>query len=98
MCDPYNLTAGQTAAQTTLRGASIFDDNHAFTKTMQRFAELVEEKYEGDVEFDLRLNAEMGDHGMLVMGAPIQAQIFAALTGAPSAIAHNEVITQFRSV
>jgi len=44
----------------TLRGASMFDDNHTFTKTMVKFAELVEEKYDGDVKFDLRLNGELG--------------------------------------
>jgi tripartite ATP-independent transporter DctP family solute receptor len=34
---------------------------------------------------------ELGGHKMRVMGAPIQASIFAALTAAPSAIAYNEV-------
>lgn len=179
-------TATAAHAQTTLRGASMFDENHAFTKTLVRFAELVDEYYDGDVEFDLRLNGELGveadyatylnqgvavdytimapsnmasfspsiplmdmpflfrdldhwdtvlssdvlapleqelldtadivivgytgggtrnlvssepignideldGHRMRVMGAPIQAQIFAALTAAPSAIAYNEV-------
>lgn len=173
-------------AQTTMRGASMFDTDHAFTKTLTRFAELVDEYYDGDVEFDLRLNGELGveadyvtylnqgvavdytimapsnmavfspsiplmdmpflfrdldhwnavlssdvlapleaelsekadivivgyagggtrnlissepienmeelaGHRMRVMGAPIQAQIFAALSAAPSAIAYNEV-------
>ncbi len=175
-----------TAQEVTLRGASMFDENHAFTKTMEKFAELVKDKYKGDVTFDLRLNGELGveadyvtflqqgvavdytimapsnmatfapsiplmdmpflfrdqahweavlssdvlkpleaellekadimvvgytgggvrnilsDHPihnlaelagfkMRVMGAPIQAQIFSALTAAPSAIAYNEV-------
>lgn len=175
-----------TAQEVTLRGASMFDENHAFTKTMEKFAELVKDKYKGDVSFDLRLNGELGveadyvtflqqgvavdytimapsnmatfapsiplmdmpflfrdqahweavlssdvlkpleaellekadimvvgytgggvrnilsDHPihnlaelagfkMRVMGAPIQAQIFSALTAAPSAIAYNEV-------
>lgn len=174
------------AQSTTLRGASMFDTEHAFTKTLVRFAELVDEYYDGDVEFDLRLNGELGveadyvtylnqgvavdytimapsnmavfspsiplmdmpflfrdldhwnavlssnvmepleeelleradivivgyagggtrnlissepienmeelaGHRMRVMGAPIQAQIFAALSAAPSAIAYNEV-------
>ncbi len=178
--------ATASAQDVTLRGASMFDDNHAFTKTMVRFAELVDEKYDGDVAFDLRLNGELGvesdyvtflqqgvaidytimapsnmatfapsiplmdmpflfrdqahweavlssdvlkpledellakagirvigytgggvrnlissapianmddlnGHKMRVMGAPIQAQIFSALTAAPSAIAYNEV-------
>jgi TRAP-type C4-dicarboxylate transport system substrate-binding protein len=34
---------------------------------------------------------------MRVMGAPIQAQIFAALTAAPSAIAYNEVYNAIQS-
>ena len=44
----------------TLRGASMFDGNHAFTKTMVKFAELTDKYYEGDVTFDLRLNGELG--------------------------------------
>lgn len=32
------------AQDVTLRGASMFDENHAFTKTMREFARLVEEK------------------------------------------------------
>ena len=44
----------------TLRGASMFDDKHTFTKTMVKFADLVNEYYDGDVKFDLRLNGELG--------------------------------------
>jgi len=175
-----------SAQDITLRGASMFDENHAFTKTMEHFAELVNEKYDGNVNFDIRLNGELGVESdyvtflqqgvaidftimapsnmatfapsiplmdmpflfrdqahwnavlssdvlapleaelldkadimvigytgggvrnilgnapvrdleelngfkMRVMGAPIQAQIFSALTAAPSAIAYNEV-------
>ncbi|AUH32544.1 TRAP transporter substrate-binding protein [Paracoccus tegillarcae] len=57
------VTATFTAAQAqdiTLRGASQFDENHAFTKTMERFAELTNEYYDGEVAFDLRLNGELG--------------------------------------
>ena len=175
-----------TAQDVTLRGASMFDEEHAFTRTMREFERLVGE-YAGDaVAFDLRLNGELGvesdyvtflnqgvavdytimapsnmatfaesiplmdmpflfrdldhwnavlssdafapleaellesadikiigytgggvrnlvssepihnleelaGHRMRVMGAPIQAQIFQALTAAPSAIAYNEV-------
>ena len=170
----------------TLRGASMFDENHTFTKTMVKFGELVEQYYKGDVDFDLRLNGELGvekdyvtflnqgiaidytilapsnmarfapsiplmdmpflfrdlahwnkvlsgdtlaplekelsdkadivivgyagggtrnlisskkisnkqelaGHKMRVMGAPIQAQVFAAIGAAPSAISYNEV-------
>jgi TRAP-type C4-dicarboxylate transport system substrate-binding protein len=49
------------SAETTLRGASMFDDKHTFTKTMVKFADLVKENYKGgDVTFDLRLNGELG--------------------------------------
>ncbi|MEP0071206.1 MAG: TRAP transporter substrate-binding protein, partial [Marinomonas sp.] len=44
----------------TLRGASMFDDNHTFTKTMVKFGDLVSQYYKGDVDFDLRLNGEFG--------------------------------------
>ncbi len=175
-----------SAADITLRGASMFDTEHAYTKTLMKLADIVSENYDGDLEFDLRLNGELGDesdfvtflqqgvaidyaimapsnmatfapaiplmdmpflfrdldhwnavlssdvlapledellknadikiigytgggtrnlissapienfddlegHKMRVMGAPIQASIFNALTAAPSAIAYNEV-------
>ncbi|WP_371155822.1 TRAP transporter substrate-binding protein [Jannaschia sp. 2305UL9-9] len=51
--------AGAASAQTTLRGASMFDEEHAFTKTLRKFEELVQEKTDG-IEFDLRLNGELG--------------------------------------
>ena len=180
------LFTATAQAETVLRGASMFDEEHAFTKTLRKFEELVGEKYDGDVTFDLRLNGELGvesdyvtflnqgvaidytilapsnmakfapsiplmdmpflfrdldhwnavlssdvlapledellekadikivgytgggtrnllsknpvvtfddlkGHRMRVMGVPIQAQIFQALTAAPSAIAYNEV-------
>lgn len=44
----------------TLRGASMFDENHTFTKTMVKFGDLVNQYYKGDVDFDLRLNGEFG--------------------------------------
>ena len=49
-----------SASAQTLRGASMFDDKHTFTKTMVKFGELVDKYYTGDVEFDLRLNGELG--------------------------------------
>ena len=53
--------ATSASAETTLRGASMFDENHTFTKTMVKFAELVKENYKGDdLKFDLRLNGELG--------------------------------------
>jgi tripartite ATP-independent transporter DctP family solute receptor len=51
-----------TAATITLVGSSQFDEDHAFTKTMRKFADLVHEYYQGpeDVEFELHLNSELG--------------------------------------
>ncbi|MEM1079316.1 MAG: TRAP transporter substrate-binding protein [Pseudomonadota bacterium] len=56
------LAGGVPAAQadTTLRGASMFDEAHAFTQTLREFERLIGEKYDGDVTFDLRLNGELG--------------------------------------
>jgi tripartite ATP-independent transporter DctP family solute receptor len=180
------IMATSVSAETALRGASMFDEEHAYTKTLREFERLVTEGYEGDVSFDVSLNGELGDesdfvtflqqgvaidyaimapsnmatfapsiplmdmpflfrdlehwntalssgvmapleaellekanirvigyagggvrnlasaeaianideltgHQMRVMGAPIQAQIFAAIQAAPSAIAYNEV-------
>jgi TRAP-type transport system periplasmic protein len=46
----------------TLNGASQFDDNHAFTKTMAKFEELVRQYYQGpeQLEFVLHKNSELG--------------------------------------
>ena len=53
-----SLIAGNTqAADTTLRGASLFDNDHAYSKTLIKFSELVNEYYDGDVAFDLRGNS-----------------------------------------
>ena len=54
---------GLAAAETvTLNGASQFDENHAFTKTMRKFEELVQQYYEGpdELEFIMHLNSELG--------------------------------------
>jgi TRAP-type transport system periplasmic protein len=54
--------AGATAETITLVGASQFDEDHAFTKTMRKFEELVTQYYQGpeEVEFELHLNSELG--------------------------------------
>ena len=44
----------------TLRGASQFDKNHAYSKTLERFVELVKEYYAQPVEFEIYLNSELG--------------------------------------
>jgi tripartite ATP-independent transporter DctP family solute receptor len=48
------------AAPLTLRGASLFDNEHAYSKTLIKFAELVNEKVDEKITFDLRGNSELG--------------------------------------
>lgn len=43
-----------------LHGASQFDDTHAFNKTMLKFEEEVKACYQGEVEFVLHRNSELG--------------------------------------
>lgn len=43
-----------------LKGASQFDENHAFTRTLRKFEELVVEYYGKPIEFTLYLNSELG--------------------------------------
>ncbi|MCP4781919.1 MAG: TRAP transporter substrate-binding protein [Fuerstiella sp.] len=43
-----------------LRGASQFDETHAFTRTIRKFEQLVKEYYDGPVEFEVYLNSELG--------------------------------------
>jgi tripartite ATP-independent transporter DctP family solute receptor len=54
-------TAGAVAQEkVVLHGASQFNEEHAFTRAMARFQELVEEYYDGPVEFVMHLNSELG--------------------------------------
>ncbi len=53
-------SAVSVQADVTLRGASMFDEEHAFTKTLREFERLVAENYDGEVTFDMRLNGELG--------------------------------------
>lgn len=48
------------AAAVELHGASQFGDEHAFTKALVKFEELVGECYDGDVTFVLHKNSELG--------------------------------------
>ncbi|MSQ49359.1 MAG: TRAP transporter substrate-binding protein [Betaproteobacteria bacterium] len=48
------------AAQTTLNGASQFSDEHAFTKAMTRFEELVKKYYGKPANFVLHKNSALG--------------------------------------
>lgn len=43
-----------------LVGASQFDENHAYTLTLVKFKELVEEYYAKPIEFDLQINRSLG--------------------------------------
>ena len=54
--------AGAAVAQApiTLHGASQFNDDHAFTKTMVKFEELVKQYYGKPVNFVLHKNSELG--------------------------------------
>lgn len=58
--------ASIASAETTLRGASMFDEEHAYTKTLRQLETLVAENYDGDVSFDLSLNGELGDESDFV--------------------------------
>jgi len=50
------------AADFTFHGASQFDENHAFTRLMRKFEQLVTLYYTGDksIEFVMHLNSELG--------------------------------------
>lgn len=55
------LFAGTARAEITLVGAVQFDENHAFTKTLRKFEELVKACYTDEpVRFELHLNSELG--------------------------------------
>jgi TRAP-type transport system periplasmic protein len=43
-----------------LKGASQFDENHAFTKTLRKFEELVRAYYGKPIDFEVYLNSELG--------------------------------------
>lgn len=44
----------------TLRGASQFDANHAFSRTLEKFEGLVKAYYGKPIEFEIYLNSELG--------------------------------------
>jgi TRAP-type C4-dicarboxylate transport system substrate-binding protein len=57
---PIATVARWRRSSIKLFGASLFDNNHAYSKTLLRFGELVK-KYAGkEIEFDLRGNSELG--------------------------------------
>lgn len=56
------LASGPASAQQviTLHGASQFNDDHAFTKAMVKFEELVKQYYGKPINFVLHKNSELG--------------------------------------
>jgi tripartite ATP-independent transporter DctP family solute receptor len=56
------VVAGPALAQQkiTLHGASQFNDDHAFTKALVKFEEVVKGCYKGPIEFVLHKNSELG--------------------------------------
>jgi len=57
----FSITSLPAVAQTiTLHGASQFSDEHAFTKAMMKFEELVKKYYGKPVNFVLHKNSELG--------------------------------------
>jgi tripartite ATP-independent transporter DctP family solute receptor len=44
----------------TLKGATQFGEDHAFTRTIRKFEELVNEYYDKPVTFELYINSELG--------------------------------------
>lgn len=60
------ITATASAADVTLRGASLFDEDHAYTKTLREFERLIGDAYSGDISFEMHLNGELGDESDFV--------------------------------
>jgi TRAP-type C4-dicarboxylate transport system substrate-binding protein len=54
------LSGTSSAADIELHGASQFDDNHAFTKTLVKFQELTQACYGKPIKFVLHKNSELG--------------------------------------
>ncbi|MDO6585101.1 TRAP transporter substrate-binding protein [Salipiger sp. 1_MG-2023] len=57
---------GAASAEITLRGASMFDEQHAYTKTLRAFEKQLSENYDGELEFEMHLNGELGDESDFV--------------------------------
>jgi len=57
---PFVHTAARAQTTITLNGASQFNDDHAFTKSMVRFEELVKKYYGKPINFVLHKNSALG--------------------------------------
>ena len=100
------LGASGVAAQgkITLHGASQFDENHAFTRLMRKFEQLVQIYYTGDreIEFVMHPNSELGlekdyfaymSQGISVdYAVVVPAEIARDLPGAVDLIARREKV------
>ncbi|HIG31201.1 MAG TPA: TRAP transporter substrate-binding protein [Verrucomicrobiales bacterium] len=51
---------GTSSKLIVLKGASQFDEDHAFSRTIRKFEELVKDYYGKPIQFDLYLNSELG--------------------------------------
>jgi len=54
------ISPSSWAADITLHGATQFDDNHAFNRTLLKFEELVKQYYGKPIDFVLHRNRELG--------------------------------------
>src|SRR5690606_10756356 len=57
---PESHAGGAPRPTILLRGATQFDESHAFTRALRKFEEIVEEYCPGRVRFELYLNSELG--------------------------------------
>jgi len=78
-----------------LHGASQFDDNHAYTNALKRFAELVEQYYEGSEElvFVLHKNSELGTEKEYFSYMNIGAVVDFAITSPSHGSTFSRMIT-----
>lgn len=80
-CLSVMAVGSANAADLTLRGASLFDNDHAYSRTLIKLGELVNEASSDNVTFDLRGNSELGiepDYvGFLTQGVAIDYAIIA---------------------
>ena len=78
-----------------LHGASQFDDNHAYTKALKRFSELVNEYYSGPerLEFVLHKNSELGTEKEYFSYMNIGAVVDFAITSPSHGSTFSRMIT-----
>ena len=57
---PPHATSSDSERVVTLKGAVQFGEDHAFTRTIRKFEELVENYYAKPIRFELYKNSELG--------------------------------------